>query len=691
MNSVAWIVIAAAGIVSLIAPAAVKPLLKRLHVVDVPNERSSHREVTLRGGGLAQLTGVLVGLAGVFVIPNAAVAEVRCVAIVLGGALAASLIGLADDMRAGRGLGVGVRAGLQLVIGGAIAVALSLDGGNPLWLAIPAAILFAGYVNAANFMDGINGISGLHGLIVGVTYAMVGLQLELPWLAFVGLLIACCYTAFLPWNLIPPGLFLGDVGSYLLGAVIAAAGLAAWLQGVPVVAVAAPLSLYVADVVTTVVRRCYRNEPVLRAHHTHSYQRLIASGLSHVRVSLIVSALTAAAGCAGVLGAVGWLPTFVAWPVIIGVAALYVTLPRIRGHRLPPPPNAPLDSVPCPDSYPARPAFAPSRWAVIGATGFIGSSVTEYLRQQGLDVRALAAPRLTLDPASHSGDDVLAEAQGHPAAVELAKQLMNCDMVVNAAGMATPDASPTQELYGADALLPAVIAQAAVAAAVPRVIHLSSAAVQGRKALLDETSEVHPFSPYSRAKALGECGLLRMAADEQLRENTDLIIVRATSVQGPNRPTTRSLKRVAMSPLSSVASPGTQPTVVSSVDGLTRFIHQVGVRQGVVSPILLQPWEGLSVREVLKGASGKEPHVLPRRACLVLLTCGRAVGRVIPELAGLVRRVELMWLGQEQVKASPWDGASQSSSRLVSILRQAGEPVDADADQGQLDSPRAGM
>jgi hypothetical protein len=225
--------------------------------------------------------------------------------------------------------------------------------------------------------------------------------------------------------------------------------------------------------------------------------------------------------------------------------------------------------------------------------------------------------------------------------------LSGAALVVNAAGLATPDASASAQLYGANALLPSLIAIASARAQVSRFIHLSSAAVQGRRAVLDESAEVSPFSPYSRSKALGEWALLALQAGAV--PATDCVIIRATSVQGSGRATTNNLRRIASSPLSSVAAPGTQPTVVSSLDGLTSFIHKVGLDQREFSGLLLQPWEGLSVAEALRRVGNREPRRLPRWICSLLVSCGYAAGRLMPELAGVVRRVELMWFGQGQV------------------------------------------
>ena len=56
--------------------------------------------------------------------------------------------------------------------------------------------------------------------------------------------------------------------------------------------------------------------------------------------------------------------------------------------------------------------------------------------------------------------------------------------------------------------------------------------------------------------------------------------------------------------------------------------------------------------DVLRLAGGREPRQIPASLCLAIITIGRAAGRLVPEVAGLVRRVELMWFGQAQAASS---------------------------------------
>ena len=289
------------------------------------------------------------------------------------------------------------------------------------------------------------------------------------------------------------------------------------------------------------------------------------------------------------------------------------------------------------------PAGSPQVWVVVGATGFIGSAVRAALAGRGAEVRTVRAPRLAA-----AGSDVRsllsAAAALDAERAELAAGFAGADVVINAAGLATPGAADSPELRGANALLPLLVADAADAAGVRRFVHLSSAAVQGHRPFLDESSHVEPFSAYSRAKALGEQALSARPAG-----TSSVVTVRATSVQGPGRTTTAKLARLAASPLASVAAPGTAPSPVSSVDALVDFVLRVAEHRGPVPAVVLQPWEQASVASVLEAAGGRRPARLPAWFCRAALRAGYAVSSLAGErLHGPLRRVEMMWFGQRQ-------------------------------------------
>ncbi len=320
---------AVAFLASLLLPFAFIPLLRRLGVVDVPNERSSHTKTVIRGVGATIAAGVLLGL-GTSLVTGYVPVDRSLVLLLMGVIASASLLGWVEDFR---GLSVKVRFGLQLVIGAAGTTALAAALGQSFWWVPVGTLVIAGYINVANFMDGVNGISGLHGLAVGVLYAVAGVFSDQVWLIAAGTVIAAAFAAFLPWNLGRGSVFMGDVGSYLLGASIAGTAVAAFLAGVYVEYLLFPILIYLLDSFTTLVRRIWRGERWYAAHRQHVYQRLTDAGLTHLQSASVVTVATVLIGGTGlVTGGSGWGITAAGTLFVAAVAALYLASPRIAAR-----------------------------------------------------------------------------------------------------------------------------------------------------------------------------------------------------------------------------------------------------------------------------------------------------------------------------------------------------------------------
>ncbi|MCM3686791.1 glycosyltransferase family 4 protein [Kocuria rosea] len=321
---------APALVLSLLLPFVLKPLLERWGVVDIPNERSSHHRTVIRGMGLAVAAAVLVG-DGLALLTGTIRVDRSVALVVLAVAALSAALGWAEDYR---GVSVRGRLAAQLGLGlAATAVLVTVLGTSVWWLPV-GALAIAAYINMANFMDGINGISGLHGLTAGLLYAWAGASNDLPWMIAAGLAVAGGFVGFLPWNLGRGTVFLGDVGSYLLGGSLAAIAVAAFLSGVYVEYLLPPLAVYVADTAVTLVRRIRAGEVWYRPHRQHVYQRLTDVGLSHVGSALVVSGATVLVSAASVLGLrTGPLATALAGAFVVAVLVLYLVLPELLGRR----------------------------------------------------------------------------------------------------------------------------------------------------------------------------------------------------------------------------------------------------------------------------------------------------------------------------------------------------------------------
>jgi UDP-GlcNAc:undecaprenyl-phosphate GlcNAc-1-phosphate transferase len=325
-DRVVWAVVACGAIVVVAEPPTVA-LLRRLAVLDLPGGRSSHSVPTPRGGGAPIAVGLLVAAA---VGPGTGGTR-------LAFALAVGffgLLGLADDLR---GLSPVTRLALQTAGAGGVVTLLVMRLSWPAFAVVLAAVAgtvwLAGFVNAFNFMDGVNGISGAHAVVGGVTYACLAGWRHDGFGVAAGLALAAGAVAFLPWNAVRARVFLGDVGSYSIGAALAVLAVRLIMLGVPVEAVIGPVALYLADVAWTLQRRIRRRERWLEGHRTHVYQRWCDAGFSHQEVTLMTCALPVLLcllGAVGAAGVVGGPAARVAADLAgLGVLAVYLGSPGL--------------------------------------------------------------------------------------------------------------------------------------------------------------------------------------------------------------------------------------------------------------------------------------------------------------------------------------------------------------------------
>ncbi len=294
-----------------------KVALKR-GVLDVPNERSSHKTPTPRGGGLAVAVVLLVG--SVAFATHSVVFPLDVLWAYIAGAALVGGVSLADDM-------LGVQAGLRLcahvaAAGVAIAGLGWFHAVSVPWLGniefgrlgiVLTLLWIVGVTNIYNFMDGIDGLAAGQAVVAGLFWLAASLDGNSPRIAVLSCMTVGASLGFLLHNLPPARIFLGDVGSTALGFTFAILPLLAgretqraglWVFG------ALCIAPFAFDGTWTILRRIGRRENLFEPHRSHLYQRLVAGGSSHGRVTAIYAALAVCSGAAGladltISGAVG--------------------------------------------------------------------------------------------------------------------------------------------------------------------------------------------------------------------------------------------------------------------------------------------------------------------------------------------------------------------------------------------------
>ena len=140
------------------------------------------------------------------------------------------------------------------------------------------------FINAFNFMDGINGITSVQ--VISICLSLLALDYyinnEINILAFSVLIVTLVFCYF---NWTPASIFLGDAGSIPLGFIMFLLLIDYALNGMWVISTILPL-YYLMDTSITLIKRVYRRQRFWEAHKEHFYQQAIKNGFSHSSVSL---------------------------------------------------------------------------------------------------------------------------------------------------------------------------------------------------------------------------------------------------------------------------------------------------------------------------------------------------------------------------------------------------------------------
>ena len=251
-------------------------------LVATVNERSSHIVPTPHGGGIAVAITWFIGLIYLYI--NDQIESSLFFALILGAVIA--VVGLIDDI-------VELKPKTRMIVFSLVAViGIFIIGGlksisfgifsieNQIITNIFALLLVLWYINLTNFIDGINGYLGTKFLFLSVA----------GFLLFNGahfIVLGVAVLGFLYWNFGKAKIFMGDVGSTLLGYTIAiitiyyanieASNLWIWIT---------LYGVFWFDATLTLIRRKLNGEKLSQAHKKHAYQRLTQAGWSHSRVTL---------------------------------------------------------------------------------------------------------------------------------------------------------------------------------------------------------------------------------------------------------------------------------------------------------------------------------------------------------------------------------------------------------------------
>jgi len=280
----ALIVVGCAALCALLI-VALRPLLGR-YALARPNARSSHREPTPQGGGIAVFAAMTIVMAlGAVLVPGF-LSDAPRLAVVFAALIGLAVVGATDDVWP---LAAAPRLLLQAIAAAIVMATLPAElrifDALPWW--IERALLLVGmvwFVNLVNFMDGIDWIVVAEVVPLSAALIVIGVLGGLPGDAtMVALALLGAILGFAPFNKPVAQLFLGDVGSLPLGLLLA------WLlvlvagNGHIVAAILLPL-YFIADATITLLRRTVAGESIITAHRSHFYQRATDGGLKVIEI-----------------------------------------------------------------------------------------------------------------------------------------------------------------------------------------------------------------------------------------------------------------------------------------------------------------------------------------------------------------------------------------------------------------------
>jgi UDP-GlcNAc:undecaprenyl-phosphate GlcNAc-1-phosphate transferase len=270
--------------------AGVVRLMIAFPILDHPNARSAHVRPTPRGGGAGVVAAFLAGMLVLYLAAQfARIAEMQFLGVIAA-AIAIAAVALLDDIRhlsARLRLFAQCAAALVAIGSGLVIsrIALPWTGQVELgWLG-PLLTLFwiVGCTNAVNFMDGLDGLVGGTLLIVSAALCLIAAD-QGGWFVYAAaLFLAAGFAGFLPFNLHPARIFMGDVGSQFAGFVLAVLAVAAARFDVQQVSfLIVPLLMFglLFDAAFTLARRAWMGQPLAEGHRTHLYQLAQRSGMA---------------------------------------------------------------------------------------------------------------------------------------------------------------------------------------------------------------------------------------------------------------------------------------------------------------------------------------------------------------------------------------------------------------------------
>ena len=299
----------AAALIALVTTPVVRSLAFKMRAVDVPKDnRRMHSHPIPRMGGLAIFLGFLFSV--LIFVPLTD--ELRGMLL---GAVVIVVLGVLDDIYALPAMPkflVQIGAALIAVLQGNVITHLSnpnLFSASPIWnlgvLSIPFSVLWiVAITNAVNLIDGLDGLACGVSAISSMTLLVIALTVSEPQVALLMAALAGACLGFLPYNLNPAKIFMGDTGSTFLGYVLAVVSIQGLFKYATIISFAVPfllMGLPIFDTCFAILRRVSHGQSPMAPDRGHIHHRLIDMGLSQKQAVAVLYVISAILGLSAVV------------------------------------------------------------------------------------------------------------------------------------------------------------------------------------------------------------------------------------------------------------------------------------------------------------------------------------------------------------------------------------------------------
>lgn len=330
-------------VVSFLTTNRVRALANRLGAVDLPDARKIHERETPRLGGLAIVLGFALPLTALVFIPHSAELVAKNVRYLLGVLASGSvilLLGVYDDLfgaNAPKKFAFQIIAATILLWFGFGFQQISLAGMNfdLGWFGSLLTIVWVvGIINAVNFIDGMDSLASFVTLTIALTFVVISAVRGDVFTLVLMVALAGALVGFLPWNLPPARIFMGDTGSMFIGLLLATVAIMRNTKSPATIAVAGPILALALPILDTLfvmrgrffkpgLRLAERIFAMFNADRQHFHHLLYERYGSHTRAVGSIWALTLLFSVAAILtvsNATRW------WGYGLAIVALALTV-----------------------------------------------------------------------------------------------------------------------------------------------------------------------------------------------------------------------------------------------------------------------------------------------------------------------------------------------------------------------------